>query len=97
MFPETVVMSPSLKQIIVDILQKEPHKRPSLRDLKGYDFFKEGGSLTRQPSACFKTMQVSVSKDERDLYILDLYKIRSDNGKLYTNNDIVSIDLFYRD
>ncbi len=65
--------------LVSSILQKEPHKRPTIKDLKGYDFFNEV-NLPRQPSISFTTQRsYSATKDDREL---------SDNGKLYTNNDL---------
>jgi polo-like kinase 1 len=77
-FPETVHASNSLKNLVSSILQKDPHKRPTIKDLKGFDFFTES-NLPRQPSISFTTQRShSATKDDRDL---------SDNGRLYTNND----------
>lgn len=48
--------------------------------MKTFDFF-VGVNLSRQPSVSFKAQtSLSITKDEKDL---------SDNGKLYTNNELI--------
>lgn len=66
--------------MILSTLQKEPHKRPNSKELQDFDFF-VGVNLSRQPSVSFRTQaSVSIAKDEKEL---------SDNGKLYTNNELL--------
>lgn len=64
-FPDNVNSSSQLKYLVSSILQKDIHKRPTIRELKGFDFFTEV-SLSRQPSISFTTQRsVSATKDER--------------------------------
>lgn len=58
-FPEGNSASPSLKNLITSILQREPHKRPTLKDIKEHEFFR-GSSLSRQTSILLK-VQASTS------------------------------------
>ena len=64
-FPENPSVSPNIKNVILSALQKEPHKRPTSKELQTFDFF-VGVNLTRQPSVSFRTQaSVSVAKDEK--------------------------------
>ena len=67
-FPDHVNTSSQFKYLVSSILQKDPHKRPTVKELKGFDFFTEV-NLSRQPSISFTTQRsMSATKDERDLY-----------------------------
>lgn len=66
-FPEHVSTSAHFKHLVSSILQKDPHKRPTIRELKGFDFFSEV-NLTRQPSISFNGQRsMSANKEDRDL------------------------------
>ena len=57
--------STHLKALVSSILQKEPHKRPTIKELKSFDFFSEN-SLPRQPSISFTTQRShSATKEDR--------------------------------
>lgn len=63
-FPDHVSASANLKHLVSSILQKDPHKRPTIKELKGFDFFTEV-SLTRQPSISFIAQRsMSANKDD---------------------------------
>lgn len=66
-FPEHIQTSSQLKYLVSTILQKEPHKRPTIQELKNFDFFAEV-NLSRQPSISFTTQRsMSAAKDDREL------------------------------
>jgi serine/threonine protein kinase len=68
-FPDTLTISQSLRDLILSTLQKDPAKRPSIKELKKFSFFQDV-SLVRQPSLCFKTQKsfsATKDKDEREL------------------------------
>lgn len=65
-FPEGITVSQQIKDLIVSTLQKDPAKRPTIRELKNFAFFQES-SLVRQPSLCFKSQaSYSATKDRED-------------------------------
>jgi polo-like kinase 1 len=65
-FPEHISTSAHLKHLVSSILQKEPHKRPTIKELKSFDFFTEV-NLSRQPSISFTAQRMSANKEDRDL------------------------------
>ena len=89
-FPEHTASTPRLRALITIILQKDPARRPSLDEVREHEFF-QGASLSRQPSL---RSQISVSALNRTSSYKESQRELSDNGKLYTNNDIVDLGLF---
>jgi polo-like kinase 1 len=87
-FPEGTTVSNSFKSIISSILQKEPNKRPTLKEIKEHEFFR-GSSLSRQTSILLK-VQASTSNLVKLPSYKESNKELSDNGKLYTNNDLIT-------
>ena len=64
-FPDTIQTSSAFKYLVSSTLQKDPSKRPSIKELKNLDFFK-GPSLSRKPSMCLKNQtSLSITKDEK--------------------------------
>ena len=60
-----MTVSQNLKDLVIGTLQKDPSKRPTIKELKQYQFFQET-SLVRQPSLCFKSQASLSATKERD-------------------------------
>jgi hypothetical protein len=56
-----VQTSAAFKYLISSTLQKDPSKRPSVKDIKTFEFFRGGTQLSRQPSLCMKNHASSMS------------------------------------
>ena len=65
MFPDNLTISQPLRDLILSTLQKDPCKRPSIKELKRFTFFQDV-SLVRQPSLCFKTEKSYSATKEKD-------------------------------
>lgn len=68
-FPEQPALSPHFKKLVSSILVHDAHRRPSIPELRCFEFFTET-PLTRQPSVSLTQRSYSATKDDRELYLM---------------------------
>ena len=84
-FPENAIISNAAKDLIKQILVKDPSKRPTLNQILRHEFFKLGRSIPKLIPVSFKDKEPSIN------YIKNFMPDADDNGIVNHDGEIFTI------
>ena len=84
-FPENAIISNAAKDLIKQILVKDPSKRPTLNQILCHEFFKLGRSIPKLIPISFKDKEPSINYIKNFMPDADDNGIVNHNGEIFTN------------